>query len=145
MVLTWRAAALAAATVLGAVIAASWWAVLIGVALLIAVIGLDLALCPSPSRVHVRRSGDTSVRLGEQATTWLTVTNTGRKTLRALVRNAWVPSAGARNGVSTMIIPARQRRTAALPWRPAAATGMGRWDRAVGPLGIAGRRTHLAP
>jgi uncharacterized protein (DUF58 family) len=149
MVLTWRAAALAAATVLAAVIAASWWAVLICTALLVAVIGLDLALCSSPARVRVRRSGDTSVRLGEQATTWLTVTNTGQKTLRGLVRNAWVPSAGARNGVSTMIIPARQRRTAALAMRPTR-----RGDRhagpvvirAVGPLGIAGRQTqHLAP
>jgi uncharacterized protein (DUF58 family) len=126
MVLTWRAATLAAAAVLAALIATSWWAVLICTALLLAVIGLDVALCPSPARVQVRRSGDTSVRLGEHVTTWLTVTNMGRKTLRGLVRNACaLPCPQRRHRRSSR---PRQRRTAALPCgRPVAAIGTPAW------------------
>ena len=42
--------------------------------MLVLVIGLDLLLGASPTAVRVRRGGDTSVRLGEEAHTELTLT-----------------------------------------------------------------------
>ncbi len=95
MILTWRAGALAAAAVLAVAIVGSWWALLIASGVLVALIVLDLALGASPAKVRVRRDGDTSVRLGEQAHTELLLTNTGRRDLTATVRDAWTPSAGA--------------------------------------------------
>ena len=65
------------------------------------------------------------------------------------MRNAWTPSAGARNGVQQVIIPGRQRRQLDLTLKPTR-----RGDRpagpvvirALGPLGVAGRQAeHSAP
>ena len=53
---------------LAVAIAANWWAVLIATVLLVAVITADIALGASPAKVGARRSGDTSVRLGEEGT-----------------------------------------------------------------------------
>ena len=77
------------------------------------------------------------------------VSNLGRRDLRATVRDAWAPSAGARDGVRRATIPARQRRAYQLTLRPTR-----RGDRragpvtvrALGPLGVAGRQAeHSAP
>ena len=97
----------------------------------------------------MRRGGDTSVRLGEQAHTELLLTNTGRRDLVSTVRDAWTPSAGARGGVQQVRIPARQRRRLELTLQPTR-----RGDRragpvvvrALGPLRVAGRQAqHDAP
>lgn len=149
MVLTWRAGVLAAVSVLAVAVAGSWWAVLVASVLLVAVISTDIALTASPAKVQVRRSGDTSVRLGELATTRLSLTNTGRKAITGTVRDSWTPSAGARDGVKTVSIPARQRRQTTLTLQPTR-----RGDRqagpvvirALGPLQVAGRQVqHDAP
>ena len=149
MVLSGRAAALALLAVVVVAVLGSWWAVLGCVAVLLLVLGADLALCPSPARVHAVRRGDTSVRLGEQASTELLLTNRGRRAIRCRVRDAWVPSAGASGGVCTVTIPARQRRLLPLTLVPTR-----RGDRHAGPvvvrswgpLGLAGRqRQHHAP
>lgn len=154
MVLTGRAAilALAAAVAVGVeglLGSASLGAVLIATGVVVGVIALDVILCPSPARVVARRSGDTSVRLGEQAQTQLTLTNLGTRPIGCTVRDSWTPSAGARGGVNQILIPARQRRTLGVTLRPTR-----RGDRpagpviirAIGPLGVAGRqRAHTAP
>lgn len=131
MVLTWRAGALAAASVLAAAVAGTWWAVLVAGAVLVLVLGADVFLAASPAEVEVRRGGDTSVRLGEEARTELLLTNRGRRTLNGTVRNAWTPTAGARNGVQSLTLPARQRRRLELMLRPTR-----RGDRAAGPVVI---------
>ena len=149
MVLTWRAGALAAGAVVAVAVVGSWWAVLVASGVLLGLIVLDLALCASPAAVRVRRDGDTSVRLGEQAHTELLLTNLGRRDLASTVRDAWTPSAGARGGVQRVRIPARQRRRLELTLQPTR-----RGDRragpvvirALGPLGLAGRQAqHEAP
>lgn len=145
MVLTWRAGVLAAVSVLAVAIAGSWWAVLVASGLLVAVIAADLVLTASPRRVTARREGDTSVRLGETATTQLILTNTGRKLVRGTVRDSWTPSAGARHGVNQISIPARQRRIQSLTLQPTR-----RGDRpagpvvlrVLGPLKVAGRQAE---
>ena len=149
MILTWRAGALAAIAVIAVAVAGTWWAVLIATGALVAVIVADIALGASPAQVRVRRDGDISVRLGEEAQTQLMLTNLGRRDLTATVRNAWTPSAGARDGVQRVSIPARQRRQLGLTLRPTR-----RGDRragpvvirALGPLRVAGRQAeHSAP
>ena len=149
MVLTWRAGLLAAVAVLAVAIAGSWLAALVATGVLVLVVGLDLLLGASPGSVRVRRGGDTSVRLGEEAHTELTLTNLGRRDLACTVRDAWTPSAGAGGGVQRVRIPARQRRRLELTLRPTR-----RGDRragpviirALGPLRVAGRQAeHEAP
>ena len=149
MILTRRAAFVALAAAVLAAVINSWWAVLIITAVLIAVIAADVSACPSPRALRVQRCGDRSVRLGERAETELMITNPLPRRVRATVRNAWVPSAGAIGGVDPLDVPARQRRRLPLTLLP---TRRGDRDsgpvviRVVGPLGLAGRQTqHDAP
>ena len=48
--------------------------------------------------LRLTRSGDTEVRLGEAAVVTLTVANPAGRPLRAVLRDAWPPSAGANRG-----------------------------------------------
>jgi uncharacterized protein (DUF58 family) len=149
VILTGRAGLLAAAAVVAVAIAGSWPAALVATGVLVMVVGADLLLGASPATVRARRGGDTSVRLGEEAHTELTLTNLGRRTLVGTVRDAWTPSAGARGGVQPLRVPGRQRHRHELTLRPTR-----RGDRragpvvvrALGPLGVAGRQVeHAAP
>lgn len=149
MILTWRAGLLAAIAVIAVAIAGSWLAVVITTGVLAAVIILDLVLCPSPAKVSVRRTGDTSIRLGDSAEVSVLLTNHGRRKIKATVRDAWTPSAGASGGVGTLTIPARQRRlrqTTLTPTRRGDRPSGPVIIRAYGPLRVAGRqRAHDAP
>jgi uncharacterized protein (DUF58 family) len=146
MALTGRAALLALAGVVPLWLApgpgtfAGW------MALLTAVIALDLALAGSPRQVTVSREQAGSVRLGTGAEPAFTLTNGGGRRLRGVVRDAWQPSAGALDSRHRLDLPAGQRRrfvTRLVPTR--------RGDRAVehvvvrslGPLGVAGRQRSL--
>ena len=68
------------------------WAWLGLVALAVA---FDVALAPARSALHVVRRPVGRTRQGEPGSTTLTITNTGRRTARGVVRDAWQPSAGA--------------------------------------------------
>jgi uncharacterized protein (DUF58 family) len=59
------------------------------------VCALDFALAGPLRDIQLRREGARQVRLDDTAEVTLTVTNTGVRRLRAEVRDAWVPSAGA--------------------------------------------------
>jgi uncharacterized protein (DUF58 family) len=56
---------------------------------------LDLAVAAPLSQVTLERAGEKAVWLGESTTVSLTVHNGSPRPLRAYVRDAWVPSAGA--------------------------------------------------
>jgi uncharacterized protein (DUF58 family) len=56
---------------------------------------LDWVFAAPAGDVTLRRTGPTQVRLGDTVEVALHVTNTGVRTMRAVVRDAWVPSAGA--------------------------------------------------
>lgn len=56
---------------------------------------LDLTVAAPLAEVRLRRTGDQQVRFGGTATVRLTVANRSSRPLRARVRDAWVPSAGA--------------------------------------------------
>ena len=108
--------------------------------------GIDLALAASPRAVTVERMLPTRVRLGESVTSELYLTNTGRRRLVAVVRDAWQPSAGAGPGRSRVVIPRGERRRVSLTLTP-----FRRGERRVeqvtvrtrGPLGLWNRQATL--
>lgn len=71
---------------------------------------VDAVLAASPRRVRIERDLPRQVRLGESVTSVLALTNTGRRRLRATVRDAWDPSAGAPRMRASVRIPVGERR-----------------------------------
>ncbi len=124
--------------------AAALWVA--GVALLVA---LDLLLSPSPRRVGVSRSPSPRVRQHEAATSTLTLVNEGRRHVRGVVRDAWVPSAGAVQDRHRLDLPPGERRrvsTTLVPVRRGDRPAAGVTVRVHGPLGLAARqRTTPVP
>ncbi|WP_433390282.1 DUF58 domain-containing protein [Micromonospora sp. KLBMP9576] len=150
--MTWRAALLLA---VGALTLPAWPSpfagllVMTGAVLLLVL--LDRALAAPPGALTAARRGDRTVRLGGTATVTLLLHNPSGRTLRARVRDAWVPSAGARPDVP----PSRPVRvepgeTVALPSR---LTPLRRGDRpavaltvrSFGPLGLGFRQRAGRP
>lgn len=117
------------------------WAVLLVLGVL-----ADLLLAAPPRAVRPERVVPHSVRLGEPATSTLTLTNTGRRAARLLVRDAWVPSAGADRNRHRVTVPAgeaRRVRTALRPTRRGDRTADLVTLRSHGPLGLAARQRSL--
>ncbi|MFG3709060.1 DUF58 domain-containing protein [Micromonospora sp. NPDC047670] len=150
--MTWRAALLLA---VGALTLPAWPAPFVGLLVMTAVVLLlvlvDRALAVPPGALAAAREGDRAVRLGGTATVTLLLHNPAARTLRARVRDAWVPSAGARPDVP----PSRTVRvepggTAALPSR---LTPLRRGDRpavtltvrSFGPMGLGFRQRSGRP
>ncbi|MCA5894645.1 DUF58 domain-containing protein [Isoptericola sp. NEAU-Y5] len=144
MALTWRAAALAALGIVPLALLPARATVLLWLLVVIAVVALDLALAASPRQVAVRRTVPRAVRLGVQAGSELVLTHTGRRRLRALVRDAWPPSlvpdvpsttAGgpvlARSARHTVDLGPGESARVRTPLRPTR-----RGDRAAGPVVI---------
>lgn len=120
---------------------ALWW--LVGVVVLVA---LDVLLAAAPGSVQVSRDPVPQVRLQEETSTTLTLTNPGPRRVRGLVRDAWVPSAGADGTRHTLDLPVGERRRVSTVLRPSRrgdrpATGV--TVRTHGPLGLAGRQATL--
>ncbi|MFI5839956.1 DUF58 domain-containing protein [Catenuloplanes sp. NPDC051500] len=94
--MTWRAAVL---LVIGAATMPLWPWPWIGLPVVIAVVALlcalDVRAAAALRDVRLSRDGRRAVRLGDEATVSLTIHNTGVRTLRADLRDVWVPSAGA--------------------------------------------------
>ncbi|WP_210506711.1 DUF58 domain-containing protein [Naasia sp. SYSU D00057] len=125
---------------------AGGWA-LLGWLLLAVVLGVaDLAAAASPRSVLLARDVPARIRLGETARARLFVTNTGSRTLRALVRDAWQPSAGAAASRLRLTVPPGERRAADIDLTPFR-RGERRTEqvtiRSVGPLGLWARQATL--
>src|SRR5262249_57382981 len=97
--------------------------------------------------IRLSRSGDTRVLLGERASVELGVENPSRRTLRAVVRDAWQPSAGAAPPHARVLVPAggRARLTTALsPDRRGDQGAVAVTIRSLGPLGLPPRQGRPA-
>jgi uncharacterized protein (DUF58 family) len=108
--------------------------------------GIDLALAASPRALSVARVLPARVRLGEEVTSELYLTNDGPRRLRGVVRDGWQPSAGAGNNRSRVLLPAGERRLVALtltPTRRGERTAAHVTVRSVGPLGLCARQATL--
>ncbi|MBV1849481.1 DUF58 domain-containing protein [Catellatospora tritici] len=110
---------------------------------------LDRSLAADPRRLTLARSGATTVRLGESTQVTLSVRNPTQRPGELLIRDAWVPSAGASDEPYQLRLPAGA--TALLPTaltptrrgdRPAARVTV----RSRGPFGLAFRQAdHDVP
>ena len=109
----------------------------------------DLLLAPRPTALALGREPISPVRLGQPTESVLRVTNDGRRRIRALVRDAWQPSAGASANRHLLDLDGGDRTvltTPLLPRRRGDLRSLGVTVRARGPLGLAARqRTLQAP
>lgn len=114
----------------------------------VAVLGvIDAVLAGSPASVAATRDVPARARLGERVDTALTLTNNGARTVRALVRDAWQPSAGASPRRHWIEIPAHERRslvTHLVPVRRGELRAAGVTLRSWGPLRLVARQRTLA-
>jgi uncharacterized protein (DUF58 family) len=149
---TWRVAAAllvlggAAVAGAGAIGLDPWSALGIAAGAVLLLTALDWLVAAPAAEVKLRREGASQVRLGDSVTVTLHVTNDSVRTMRAEVRDAWVPSAGAADpyahdltidpgetaAVPTELTPTRRGD------RPAARVTI----RSYGPLGLAFRQTR---
>ncbi|GAB2887100.1 DUF58 domain-containing protein [Nocardioides pacificus] len=119
------------------------WLWLLAVLLLVAA---DWLLAPRPAGLEVSRRPPGTVRLGDRAQSVLVVHNAGSRTLRAVVRDAWQPSAGASGNRHRIRLSPGDRTvltTPLLPRRRGDLHAAGVTVRAFGPLGLAARQRTL--
>lgn len=113
------------------------------VAIVLVLVGIDVALAANIKSIQIGRGGDTSARLGQSVDTVLEVRNDGRRRLRGMVRDAWPPSACAEPRVQIVSIGTRQSATVITRLSPLRRGDL-RSDivttRSIGPLGLAGRQ-----
>ncbi len=145
MVLSGRFVALALLGVLAAV--ASTAAALIFAGALVVLALADFALAARVGDLSLVRAASPAVRLGEAGESRLRIGNGGRRPAHVLVRDAWVPSAGAQPRAQALAIPRGERRVLVTALRPAR-RGERRASqvtiRSYGPIGVAARQRRLA-
>nr|WP_231713621.1 DUF58 domain-containing protein [Arthrobacter sp. zg-Y916] len=108
--------------------------------------GADLALAVSPRSLRLQRDVPESSRLGEDVRSAVTVHNLSGRTLHAVLRDAWQPSAGARDSVRRLTVPAREARQTAGILRPERRGELRTAHvtvRSFGPLGLAARQRTI--
>ncbi|WP_165067389.1 DUF58 domain-containing protein [Marisediminicola senii] len=113
----------------------------------IALAAVDLVLAGSPRAVTLAREVPQSMRLGESVRSTLIVTNTGRRGIRGIVRDAWQPSAGAAPTRARVSIPAGERRnvlTTLTPFRRGERRAAHVTIRSFGPLWLVARQATIA-
>ncbi len=145
MTLTGRAALAALIGVLVIVAARDGAALLAVNGLLLLAIAADVALAAGIRPLQLTRAGETKALLGQSAPVTLTVANAGRRTLRAGIRDAWPPSAGAQPHHARVRIPAAGQAvltTTLTPTRRGDKQAAQVTIRSLGPLGLAGRQAR---
>jgi uncharacterized protein (DUF58 family) len=143
MALTGRTGLLALVGAALLVVAPSWWTLIVMNAALVALVVADLALAGNVRRLRLHRSGDTNVRLGEEASVALIVENLGKRRLKAQVRDAWQPSAGASPRAVALTVPPGERRRVDMrlvPTRRGDRRAVSVTVRSYGPMGLAARQ-----
>ncbi|GAA1406251.1 DUF58 domain-containing protein [Oerskovia paurometabola] len=146
MALTWRAVALAALGVVAVLVVPSYGTVLLWALVVGALCALDVMLAASPRQVAVERRVPGSVRLTGRTTSQLVVTNLSGRRLRAVVRDAWAPSAGAQRNRHAVDLPAGESArlvTTLVPTRRGDRAAGAVTIRSAGPLGLAARQVSL--
>ena len=147
--LTGRTALLALLGVVPVVLLPYLLTVLVVALLLALAVLVDVALAAPVAGLRLSRRGATSCRLGASVDVQLVVANPAPRPLRAVLRDAWVPSAGAAPATQQLDVPAGEQRVLSTTLRPTR-----RGDRtpdrvtirSVGPLGVAARQgRHEVP
>uniref|UniRef100_A0A942YES7 DUF58 domain-containing protein n=1 Tax=Neobacillus citreus TaxID=2833578 RepID=A0A942YES7_9BACI len=149
MAISGRFVALLAVAIVPTVLLGTGWAGVAWAGVVVAAAALDLVLAADLDRVRVDRRMPRLARRDSTADGTLVLANDGGRTLRAVARDMWEPSAGQTPNRVRLDVPAGERRTARLrfaPFRRGRRTSQGVALRAFGPLGLAARqRVVLAP
>jgi uncharacterized protein (DUF58 family) len=115
----------------------------------VALVAVDLLLASSPRAFSVERVPPGRVRAGHDATSVLVVASSAGHRATLLVRDAWQPTAGARDNRHRFALGAGDQVALSTPLRPTRRgelTAYGVTIRSLGPLGLAARqRTADAP
>ncbi|MEV4735649.1 MULTISPECIES: DUF58 domain-containing protein [unclassified Microbacterium] len=117
----------------------------IWIALCAVLVALDVLLAPSPRAVVVTRRVPTRTRLGELVPVSVALQNQGTRTLHALIRDAWQPTAGAGSDRQRLHVPPGERRRIDIPLLPRRRGELVSefvMIRSRGPLGLAGRQAR---
>lgn len=104
---------------------------------------LDAVLAPSPRQLSILRKPTDPVRIDQDTTTVLQVTNNGRRRLRGVLRDAWLPSAGATRNRHRLALAGGDSVSLVTPLRPTRRgdrTADRITVRSLGPLGLAARQ-----
>jgi uncharacterized protein (DUF58 family) len=146
MSITGRAVLLALVGLVPVAAFPGWGSVLVWAAVVLLAAAVDLVLAGSPRSLRIDREALPSVRLGRPAEASFVVSNTGRRRVRALLRDGWQPSAGAvgaRQGLD--LRPGQRRRltTRLVPTRRGDRRAAHVTVRSFGPLGLAARQLSL--
>lgn len=146
MLITGRLVALGCVGLVLALLPVTWWLGPAWVLLVVAVACVDALAAPSPRRVTVSRTVPGSVRLTTATSCTLVVRSATERRMRLLVRDGWVPSAGAGADRHRLELPggeARRLTTPLLPVRRGDLHAAGVTVRSYGPLGLAARQSNL--
>ena len=138
--------ALVAVGLVPVVLLDGWAGVLLWLAVLIVLVAIDLSIAGSPRGLRFSRSAPARTRLGETVETALLVTNTGRRRVRGVLRDAWQPSAVARPARRAVLLPAGERRafaTTLTPVRRGERRAAHVTVRSYGPLRLAARQASI--
>ncbi|WP_110588520.1 DUF58 domain-containing protein [Microbacterium suaedae] len=127
---------------------ANAWIVLAGWLLfVIAIAAVDVLSAQNPASLRIARDIPARAKLGDEVRTRVQFINTGTRTIRARVRDAWQPTAGAPDERARVAIPPRESRTVDVPLAPRR-RGELRSEfvavRILGPFGFAGRQKSLS-
>jgi uncharacterized protein (DUF58 family) len=118
-------------------------------AVLAALVSVDVALAASTRKLTCSRHGETAARLGQPVDAVLVVENTSGRRLRGQVRDAWAPSARAEPRMHAVNLAAGQQVrlvTRLQPVRRGDQRSALVTARSIGPLGLAGRQSsHRVP
>ena len=145
MTITWRVPLLMLAGIVPVVLrpagstAAAWVLLVVVLAL------LDVLLAPKPTILEISRVPLGGIRLGESTTSELLVRSPARR-VRALVRDAWQPTAGAtgnRHRIRLSRGDSTRLRTPLRPRRRGDLRALGVTVRAYGPLGLGARQRTI--
>ncbi|MFC8038672.1 DUF58 domain-containing protein [Paenarthrobacter sp. NPDC057355] len=149
MAITGRFVALALAGLVPLVVFPAWLTVLLVCVVLLLALVLDLVLAASPAKLLVERRHPGNVTLSGTAESVVTVNNARGRKLRAIIRDAWQPSAGATNAVQRLTVPSGERRrmtVTLIPRRRGDLHSPHITIRSLGPMGLAARqRTRPLP
>ena len=109
-------------------------------------VAVDLALAASPRALRFERTTVASLRLGQDTDALITVSNTGSRTVRGILRDAWQPSAGAASDRHDVVVPGGERRrvtTRLAPTRRGDRLADRVTVRSFGPLRLAARQLSV--
>lgn len=146
MAISGRFVLLALAGLVPVMLFPDWGTVLLACLALCACLLLDVSLAASLRKVTLERTLPGNVTLSSSTESVLMIANTGSRTLRAMVRDAWQPSAGAQNPRQRVHVPAGERRRMNVLLKPARRGDLKAPHvtlRASGPLGLAGRQRTI--